>query len=202
MSGGLCISDGWDSGRWDIVTVLQGDVDFIHVWEGILNPPLWIWVDPVAGTLEAGEQQTLNITVDIGGFEMFDDVIVGDESAAEIVLVGPHWSNPPILSLSVTYINDVSNNVEEMPMQYALHQNYPNPFNPATSIKFDLVDAQQVKLSVYNLLGQEVAQLVDQPMQAGYHTVKFDAAQLASGVYFYRLDTQAYTSMKKMVLVK
>ncbi|HEB85267.1 MAG TPA: T9SS type A sorting domain-containing protein, partial [Bacteroidetes bacterium] len=86
--------------------------------------------------------------------------------------------------------------------EYALHQNYPNPFNPVTEIKFDLVKPQVVKLAVYNVLGQEVARVVDRRMEAGYHRVSFDASSLSSGVYFYRIETAAFTDLKKMVLIK
>ncbi len=89
-----------------------------------------------------------------------------------------------------------------LPTEFALHQNFPNPFNPTTTLSFDLVRPETVKLSVYNIMGQEVAQLVNRPMQAGTHSVTFDASQLASGMYFYRIEAGAFTDMKRMVLVK
>ncbi len=89
-----------------------------------------------------------------------------------------------------------------LPTEFSLHQNFPNPFNPTTTLSFDLVRPETVKLSVYNIMGQEVAKLVDRPMQAGTHSVTFDASQLASGMYFYRIEAGAFTDMKRMVLVK
>ncbi len=87
--------------------------------------------------------------------------------------------------------------------EYALHQNYPNPFNPNTSIVFDLVEDNFVVLTVYNLAGQEVATLVNGTMNAGRHTVNFDATNLTSGLYFYTVKIgNEFTATKKMLLVK
>ena len=85
----------------------------------------------------------------------------------------------------------VSNEIlEELPSDFKLHQNFPNPFNPSTNIQFDLTEAGLVKLAVYNMLGQEVAVLVDEFRNIGTHTVTFDAANLSSGLYFYQITTQ------------
>jgi streptogramin lyase len=86
--------------------------------------------------------------------------------------------------------------------EYALHQNYPNPFNPTTSISFDLVQVGHVNLSIYNLLGQRVATLVNGTMESGRHVVAFNAGALPSGVYIYRLEADAFVSQRKMMLMK
>jgi hypothetical protein len=86
--------------------------------------------------------------------------------------------------------------------EYALYQNYPNPFNPTTQISFDLVEAGNVSLKVYNLMGQSVADLVSGQTSAGRHTVTLNAANLPSGVYLYRLNVNGFTSEKKMLLLK
>ncbi len=88
------------------------------------------------------------------------------------------------------------------PKDFALSQNYPNPFNPATTIKFSLPKQADVKLIVYNMVGQVVAELINQTMEEGYHEVQFDAGDYASGVYYYRLKTSEFTSVKKMLLLK
>jgi hypothetical protein len=90
----------------------------------------------------------------------------------------------------------------EIPVSYSLSQNYPNPFNPVTMIKFALPKASFVKLKVYDILGREVANLVNDFKSAGTYIVDFDASALSSGVYFYRLETEKYTDVKKMVVLK
>jgi Secretion system C-terminal sorting domain/Bacterial Ig domain len=89
-----------------------------------------------------------------------------------------------------------------IPRQHELYQNYPNPFNPLTRIRFGLPSAGRVRLEIYNILGQRVGLLLDEFKQAGYHVVEFNAAQLGSGIYFYRLQTDKYNKVMKMVLLK
>ncbi len=90
----------------------------------------------------------------------------------------------------------------DVPASVALEQNFPNPFNPSTEIHFSLPDASHVKLSVFDLLGREVALLVDGERSAGYYSVQFDGKSLPSGIYFYRLQAGTYTEIKKMQLIK
>ena len=88
------------------------------------------------------------------------------------------------------------------PLKYALEQNYPNPFNPNTTIKYSIPEDGIVKLKVYNVLGQEIKTLVNNVQKAGRYEIAFDASRFASGVYYYRLETSNYTSIKKMILLK
>jgi hypothetical protein len=99
-------------------------------------------------------------------------------------------------------IEELERGAAALPTDFALSQNYPNPFNPTTTISFALPKSSPVTLSVYNILGQEVARLVDGPMAAGAHQVTFDAANMASGIYFYRLQTDGFSEQRKMVLMK
>jgi hypothetical protein len=92
--------------------------------------------------------------------------------------------------------------VSEVPAVYALSQNYPNPFNPSTLIQFALPVSGLTTLKVYNLLGQEVATLVNDVRAAGTHTVKFDAGHLSSGVYFFRVQSGSFAAVKRMMLLK
>lgn len=88
------------------------------------------------------------------------------------------------------------------PLQFELSQNYPNPFNPSTKIKFSIPQSADVTLKIFNVLGQEVATLVDQNMESGVHTINFDASELNSGIYFYKLDAGSFSEVKKMTLIK
>jgi len=96
--------------------------------------------------------------------------------------------------------SDISENA--LPSESKLHQNYPNPFNPVTQIKYDLAKTSDVKLSVYNISGQKVAELASGVMNAGNHAVEFDGSKLNSGVYYYTLETDGVSMTKKMVLTK
>jgi hypothetical protein len=90
----------------------------------------------------------------------------------------------------------------DLPSDFALHGNYPNPFNATTVIAYELPTEAQVKLEVYNLSGQKVATLVDSKQQSGYRSVVWDASQISSGVYFYKLTAGDYNETKRMMLVK
>jgi len=87
-------------------------------------------------------------------------------------------------------------------LTYELHQNYPNPFNPSTTIKFEIKSNNHVTLTVFNLLGQEVATLVNEELASGSYRVTFDGKSLASGVYFYKIESGSFTSVKKMMFLK
>mgnify|MGYP001021889305 CR=1 FL=1 len=89
-----------------------------------------------------------------------------------------------------------------LPITTELYQNYPNPFNPATNIKFSLKHAGKVELSVYNIAGQLVRKLVDKEMEAGYLSVLFEADDLNSGLYFYKLKSGKTELSRKMLIVK
>ncbi len=91
---------------------------------------------------------------------------------------------------------------DAMPQEFYLAQNYPNPFNPSTTFEFALPTAQHVTLTVYNVLGQNVSTLVDENLSAGVHQITWDAANVSSGVYFYRLSANNNTETRKMMLLK
>jgi hypothetical protein len=90
----------------------------------------------------------------------------------------------------------------EHPEQFVLHQSYPNPFNPVATIGYQLPEQADVRLEVFNMLGQRVSVLINEHRAAGYHEVRFDASQLASGMYIYRLSTDSFSKSMKMMLIK
>ncbi len=103
-------------------------------------------------------------------------------------------SNENITSIEVSKITK--------PLAYELLQNYPNPFNPATIIRFGLPDNAYVRLTIYNQIGEQVANLVNGPMEAGYHEITWNALNMSSGVYFYQIHTEKFKSVKKLLLMK
>ncbi len=91
---------------------------------------------------------------------------------------------------------------DRIPTDFSLEQNYPNPFNPTTSIKFNIPSDQHVRLNVYNIIGELVTELVNREYSAGNYAVEFNAADLPSGIYIYRLESPSFTSVRKMILIK
>ena len=88
------------------------------------------------------------------------------------------------------------------PKNYNLSQNFPNPFNPVTSITYNLPIDGKVTIKVYDMSGREISTIADWNMTSGYHTVSFDASNLPSGVYFYKISADNFKETKKMTLIK
>ena len=107
--------------------------------------------------------------------------------------------------IGTTYYGDivsVEDDIVTFPNKYFLMQNHPNPFNPVTTISYSLPFSGDVSLIIYNILGEEIAQLVDGFQQAGEYNITWNATNISSGIYFYRLNSGDFTETKKMVLLK
>ncbi|MCF8432365.1 MAG: T9SS type A sorting domain-containing protein [Melioribacteraceae bacterium] len=138
----------------------------------------------------------------------------GDDFFKNVNYVGAFANNEKLWTegwtalWSLGYTPGTTTDVEEgnefaaVPKEYSLNQNYPNPFNPSTVIRYSLPQSSHVKLRVFNLLGEEVALLVDQVQSANSFEVNFDASRLSSGIYFYTLQAGSKTITKKMTLLK
>ncbi|MCX6164625.1 MAG: T9SS type A sorting domain-containing protein, partial [Ignavibacteriae bacterium] len=112
-------------------------------------------------------------------------------------------SNPIVETARWTQIAVGINNISsEIPDKYVLYQNYPNPFNPNTNIKFAIKDFTFVSLKIYNILGKEVATLVNENLKAGIYEVPFSNNRISSGIYFYKISTDNFIEIKKMLLIK
>ncbi len=105
------------------------------------------------------------------------------------------WFAKPVVGVEET-------KVDVIPNEFNLEQNYPNPFNPSTTINFALPVSSHIVLSVYNSLGEKVSELVNKDLSAGYHTINFKADNFSSGIYFYKIKTSGFVSVKKMLLLK
>ena len=168
--------------------------------------------DPFAVYPDAGEG-TVNKWMPLGGSPALSGAdftnpnLAGFDNVTFRGAFGPtNWSSGWAVFNPRGYvigINQISSNV---PNDFSLSQNYPNPFNPVTNIKFELPQSGLVTLKVFNTLGEEVATLVDQNMSVGTYKVDFDASNLASGAYFYKMTVTnsngSFTDVKKMMLVK
>jgi len=92
--------------------------------------------------------------------------------------------------------------VSFVPSEFVLYQNYPNPFNPSTKIKYSIAVESYVRIKVFDNIGNEVATLVSSKQAAGNYEINFSAINLASGIYFYRMQAGSYIQMKKMMILK
>jgi hypothetical protein len=131
---------------------------------------------------------------------LFEYLDAGADAGA--VWVGQDGSNKRVYFDRFNAVLGISQNGNEIPLQYSLGQNYPNPFNPVTKIDFAIPVSGNVSIKVFDMLGREAAAIVNKEMKAGTYTADFDASGLASGVYFYKLVSGNYIATKKMVLVK
>jgi hypothetical protein len=196
-AGGCTITGNWNSALLIFAGIVQNTAgDRLSINQIEFNAS-WIDVSPVSGVIPGGSRQLIELEFDIG---MLRDATY--EVALEIYneIIDTTIVMPVTLSLSVPI--DPQNPDALTPAEYALHQNFPNPFNPSTTIRYDLREAGYTTLAVYNLVGQEVARIVDGRQIAGRHTVEFEAGALPSGVYFYRLTSGEFGKSAKMILMK
>ncbi len=171
------------------------DVDNIEVKQRAA-PYEWLSVPSMSGVSLEEEASQLKLTfntegIDSGTYETLLKVTTNDPESPEFEI-----------PVSLTVNEMVSNEPEEVPQQITLNQNYPNPFNPTTTISYNLSQAQNVQLKVFNIQGQEVTTLVNGKRTAGEHQVSFDASKLASGIYIYQIQTGSTSMTRKMVLIK
>jgi len=100
---------------------------------------------------------------------------------------------------TVVGVEPISKNV---PDEYKLYQNYPNPFNPSTNIKYQIPNNGFVSIKVFDILGKEITTLVNEKQSSGTYEVTFDGGDLSSGIYFYKLETDGFSEVKKLILLK
>jgi uncharacterized lipoprotein YddW (UPF0748 family) len=159
---------------WRLVEWDLGDPNSVGQWigDGVLNGPS-LRFDSFQLTHESGNAVTGRI--------FFDNLRLAKKSPTVV---------------------HVARDANQIPDRFRLYQNYPNPFNPTTTISFDISQDGLVKIAVYDLLGREVENLINKPMQAGNHKIQFDGSGLASGVCFYRLTFDRKTISRRMLLAK
>jgi plastocyanin len=144
------------------------------------------------------------------GQNVWDEIIDASNQTFRFVITAPgvhnyvctpHQAQGMVGSITATPVSDV--NDESNPLEdFILSQNYPNPFNPATIIKWQSTVGSHQTLKIYNLLGKEVATLVNEYRPAGIYEIEFNATELTSGIYFYKLQADNYIATRKMILLK
>lgn len=150
-----------------------------------------VTANPSSGSISPGGSQTITLTLDAS--TVAEGNYVGQVNIS---------TNGGSIVIPIDYAVDVKKEVG-LPMEYSLSQNYPNPFNPSTTIEFAIPKADDVSLIIYDMLGRDVATLVNERLSAGNYKVQYSAAEkLSSGVYIYRLKTNSYISTKKLLLIK
>lgn len=153
-----------------------------------------------SGTLDGGEWTppvSLSLPASVGAYR---PVVALDSSGTVHVL----WRSfdQGVYYTCRSTLDGVGPRSDGGPLGFALEQNYPNPFNPSTTIRYGLRNRTHVLLSIFNTLGQQVAILQNGEQDTGYHEVKFDAQNLPSGVYFYRIQAGNYTETKRLLLLR
>lgn len=171
------------------------DIDDIEIKQ-LSAPYPWLSVSESTGfTLEdASSSRSLQFTtrgVDAGTYRTTMKVRTNDPNNASLEV-----------PITLTVANIVSNEPLDGPDRISLDQNYPNPFNPATTISYTLNEVENIRLEVFNIQGQNIATLFEGKQQAGEHEVLFDASNLSSGIYMYRLQTGSQILTRQMVLIK
>lgn len=166
----------------DLELYINGKLDAFKYWDGNLNS------SPVDLTI--GQVLPNNNEYNFNG--KIDDIRLYDY---------------PLSLEEIESFFELGTSIEEnskgdLPEETVLHQNYPNPFNPSTNISFTLKEAGLVSLKIYNMLGQEVDNIIQQKLNSGAYTIRYDASSLSSGMYMYRLKTRSTVQTQKMILIK
>ena len=162
------------------------DIDGDTLSYSITSGPAWLSINANSGALTGTPQQS----------------DVGSESVTVEVEDGKGGSDTQTFIINVMSATDVELIGQQIPDHFDLYNNYPNPFNPSTRIRFAVPEISNVKIEVYNLTGEKVTTLINEVKSAGYYEVNFNAVNIASGIYFYRIQAGDFVETKKMILLK
>jgi hypothetical protein len=178
----------WVAVIWDANP--EDDIDKYLIWRHTQN---WTLIDSTSNTyyLDYG------FDPDPDGFSYAKYKIKARDNAGQLSSYSDESS-----TIRGYELQEKIASISDLPLEFSLSENYPNPFNPETEIRFALPENSNVKLTVYNILGQIVEVLVDSEMQAGYHALQWSGKDVSSGVYFYQLTTDKFTDTKRMILMK
>jgi hypothetical protein len=192
----FCLDRGCNLEAFTALDSIPGIISIMAVsWVSNLIPmgsgPVINLVFVINNTAPPGE-----ITIIEFQNEIITDNCWADSAGSNLII--PILENGNITINPQTCIGDNS----KLPRKFELMQNYPNPFNSSTTIEYGLLEAEYLRIEIYDLLGRKVETMVNKKMQAGVHQVLWDASEQSSGVYFYRIETGDFTETRKMILVK
>ncbi|MGK9369900.1 T9SS type A sorting domain-containing protein [Melioribacter sp. Ez-97] len=176
--------------NWKATVSWVTDFDRLYLYDSNGIPVGAAGSDPYVGRMMYTNPYTINVEI----------------SSAGVYYVRLHSGNGVSTQpYSIQFDFEGTTNLESessLPTEYELKQNYPNPFNPVTKIKYELPERSHVKLTVYNSLGEEVAELINKEKAAGSYEIEFDGSGLPSGIYYYTIQSGAYKLTRKMILLK
>ncbi len=216
IDGGTSWSQFYIEGNLGSTTNLPAWPDIYCMWKDRNNyrvsysmstaNPSWLpdsvmYVESIASPNNQWEAPVRISTPNVFQPEFISKVgFLGNSSVDCLVL----WSDLNFSGLYATYCDVTTgiNDEQQLPQNYSLSNNYPNPFNPSTKIEFIIPDPGSVSLNIYDVLGREVATLINEVQPAGSYEITFDASGLSSGVYYYRITSGSFVESKKMVLLK
>ncbi len=150
----------------------------------------YVTVNPASGSIQPGASQKIDLTLNAQ--------TIKEGTYSGQVTISTNGGN---INIPIDYLVDVKQ-ISNVPQEFSLSQNYPNPFNPTTVISFSIPKTSNVVLKVYDSLGKEVVKLIDEKKSAGKYEINFSAYNIASGIYYYRLEAEGMIQTKKMVLLK
>ncbi len=194
-----------DATFWDYV-IVEGSNDNGVTWlplaDGYDAASEADWLNAYFGSTPGDETMYKSHSIDLHDtFSAGETILVRFRLFSDSNTNGWGWAIDNLKIQEEPVVSDV-NDINALPTVFSLDQNYPNPFNPTTTIRFGIPNESNVVLKVYNTLGQEVTTLVNEALKPGYHLVNFNASNLASGVYLYRIEAGDFVEVKKLVLLK
>ena len=198
IAGGLFTAEGIVPGKASIGGVLQGTPDMFFVYELTETAPDWIKVLVTGGSIAPMDQFDIPVRI-------YQNNTPGDTA---YVIINTNDPALPVTSILVirTMVTGLGD-LNALPTTYEVSQNYPNPFNPSTTIKYQLPEISNVKLVIYNVLGQKVRTLLSDRIEAGYHSVVWDGRNdegraVASGIYIYKFEAGNFNRTMKLMILK
>jgi hypothetical protein len=186
-------------GSWVFMAVSDSeDGDRIDIWQ--LEEPNddWMWIEPIEGILNPGEEQELVLTLDATGLDstlewqgelIFSKMVGGDDTVIPV-------------TLTISIEDDVGNHPSELPETFCITSVYPNPFNSMTTIEYSLPKSGFAKLTLFDIYGRELESLLNEKQQVGQYQISINCCDLASGLYFVKLEGSGQSFTRKIMLVK